>query len=95
MVSPRFRDNSVHMLPFTDVERGKGGTLLTLASIDQNGAVQGLRIINWSGDEKMLARTLEVVVAAGFEPARLGNDAVAVSFLYFFTTTEVRPPKIT
>ena len=45
-----------------------------------------------SGDEKMRARTLEVVQASGFEPARLGDQAVAVNFLYLFTTTEVRVP---
>jgi hypothetical protein len=95
MISPRFRDGSVNMLPFAEVERGKEGTLLTLASIDQNGAVRDLRVIHRSGDEKMLARTLEVVRASGFEPARLGDQAVAVHFLYLFTTTEVRSKRIT
>ena len=95
MTSPRFRGDFVNMLPFTEVERGKEGTLLTLASIDQNGTVRDLRVIHRSGDEKMLARTLEVVRASGFEPARLGDQAVAVHFLYLFTTTEVRPKRIT
>ena len=90
MTSPRFRDRSVNMLPFTEVERGKEGTVFTLASIDQNGDVRDLRVIHRSGDERMLARTLEVVRASGFEPARLGDQAVAVHFLYLFTTKEVR-----
>ena len=38
----------------------------------------------------MLARTLEVLRTSGFEPARVGDQTVAVSFLYLFTTTEVR-----
>ncbi len=90
MTSPRFRKRSVNMLPFTEVERGKEGTILTLASIDQNGDVRNLQVIHRSGDEKMLARMLEVVRASGFEPARLGDQAVAVHFLYLFTTKEVR-----
>ncbi len=90
MTSPRLRDRSVNMLPFTEVERGKEGTLLTLASIDQNGDVRDLQVIHRSGDERMLARTLEVVRTSGFEPARLGGQAVAVHFLYLFTTKEVR-----
>jgi TonB family protein len=94
MSTPRFRDGSVNLLPFTEVERGKAGTVLTLASIDQNGAIQDLRVIHSSGDEKMLSRTLEVVRASGFEPARLGQQAVAVHFLYLFTTTEVRSKRI-
>ena len=94
MSSPRFRDGSVNLLPFTEVERGKAGTLLTLASIDQNGAIRDLQVIHRSGDEKMLSRTLEVVRASGFEPARLGQRAVAVHFLYLFTTTEVRSKRI-
>jgi outer membrane biosynthesis protein TonB len=95
MSTPRFREGYVNMLPFTEMERGKAGTLLTLASIDQNGAIQDLQVIHRSGDEKMLARTLEVVRASGFEPARLGEQAVAVHFLYLFTTTEVRSKRIT
>lgn len=92
MSTPRFRD--VNLLPFTDVARGKAGTLLTLASIDRNGAIRSLRVIHRSGDEEMLSRTLEVVRASGFEPARLGKQAVAVHFLYLFTTTEVRSKRI-
>jgi hypothetical protein len=94
MSTPRFRDGSVNLLPFTEVERGKAGTLLTLASIDQYGTIRELRVIHRSGDEKMLSRTLEVVRASGFEPARLGQQAVAVNFLYLFTTTEVRSKRI-
>ena len=41
-----------------------------------------------SGDERML-ETLEVVRTSGFEPARLGDQAVAVHFLYLSTTKEV------
>jgi hypothetical protein len=87
MSSPRFRDGSV---TFADVERGKEGTMLTLASIDQHGTVQALEVIYRSGDEGMLTRTLQAVKDTGFEPARLGNRTVPVNFLYFFTTTEVR-----
>ena len=94
MSSPRFRDGSVNLLPFTEVERGKAGTLLTLASIDRNGAIRNLQVIHRSGDEKMLSRALEVVRASGFEPARLGEKAVAVHFLYLFTTTEVKSKRI-
>ncbi|HSF14411.1 MAG TPA: zf-HC2 domain-containing protein [Vicinamibacteria bacterium] len=90
MSSPRFRDASVNSLPFADVERGKEGTMLTLASIDQNGTVRALEVIYRSGDEQMLARTLEALRVAGFEPARLGGHTVAVNFLHLFTTTEVR-----
>ncbi len=88
--SPRFRDGSVNGFPFADVERGKEGTMLTLASIDQNGTVRALEVIYRSGDEAMLTRTLQAVRDSGFEPARLGNRRVPVNFLYFFTTTEVR-----
>ena len=94
MSTPRFRDGSVNLLPFTEVERGMAGTLLTLASIDQNGSIRDLQVIHRSGDERMLSRTLEVVRASGFEPARLGEQAVAVHFLYLFTTTEVRSKRI-
>ena len=94
MSTPRFRDGSVNLLPFTEVERGMAGTLLTLASIDQNGSIRDLQVIHRSGDERMLSRTLEVVRASGFEPARLGERAVAVHFLYLFTTTEVRSKRI-
>jgi TonB family protein len=90
MSSPRFRDGSVNGFPFADVERGKEGTMLTLASIDQNGTVRALEVIYRSGDEAMLTRTLQAVRDTGFEPARLGNRRVPVNFLYFFTTTEVR-----
>ena len=90
MSSPRFRDGSVNGFPFADVERGKEGTMLTLASIDQNGTVRALEVIYRSGDEGMLTRTLQAVKDTGFEPARLGNRTVPVNFLYFFTTTEVR-----
>jgi hypothetical protein len=90
MSSPRFRDGSVNGFPFADVERGKEGTMLTLASIDQNGTVRALEVIYRSGDEGMLSRTLQAVKDSGFEPARLGDRTVAVNFLYFFTTTEVR-----
>lgn len=90
MTSPRFRDGSVNMLPFTEVERGGEGTLLTLASIDQNGFVYDLEVLYRSGDEQILRRTLEVLRTASFEPARIGEQNVAVNFLYLFTTTEVR-----
>jgi hypothetical protein len=90
MSSPRFRDGSVNGFPFADVERGKEGTMLTLASIDQHGTVRALEVIYRSGDEGMLTRTLQAVKDTGFEPARLGNRTVPVNFLYFFTTTEVR-----
>lgn len=92
MTSPRFRDGCVHMLPFTEMESGKAGTVLTLASIDQNGAIRDLHVMDHSGDENMLAQTLEALRSSGFEPARLGDQTVAVDFLYLFTTTEVRPP---
>jgi TonB family protein len=89
MSSPRFRDGSVNGFPFADVERGKEGTMLTLASIDQNGTVRAIEVIYRSGDEGTLTRTLQAVRDTGFEPARLGNRTVPVNFLYF-TTTEVR-----
>lgn len=92
MVSPRIRDGSVNMLPFTEMERGKAGTLLTFASIDHDGVIRGLHVIDRSGDEQMLARTLEVLRSSGFEPARMGGQKVSVNFLYLFTTTEVRLP---
>ncbi len=91
MSSPRFRESSVGRLAFADVEFGKEGTLLTMASIDRNGMVQALDVIYRSGDEEMLTRTLEAVRSSGFEPARLGDETISVNFLYFFTTTEVRP----
>ncbi len=87
MSSPRFRGGSA----FDDAEQGKEGTMLTMASIDQNGRVRALEVIYRSGDEEMLTRTLEAVRVAGFEPARLGDQTVSVNFLYMFTTTEVRP----
>jgi hypothetical protein len=90
MSSPRFRDGSVNGFPYADVERGKAGTMLTLASIDQNGTVRTLDVLYRSGDEEMLLRTLQAVKDSGFEPARLGNRTVPVNFLYLFTTTEVR-----
>ena len=89
MSSPRFRDASADSLP--EVERGKEGTMLTLASIDQFGVVQDLEVVYRSGDEEMLSQALEVVRLQGFEPAKLGNQSVPVNFLYLFTTTEVRP----
>lgn len=92
MSSPRFRDGSVNGFPYADVERGKEGTMLTLASIDQNGTVRTLDVLYRSGDEEMLLRTLQAVKDSGFEPARLGNRTVPVNFLYLFTTTEVRVP---
>ena len=90
MSSPRFRNGSVESRAFADVEFGKEGTLLTLASIDQTGQVQALEVIYRSGDEEMISRTLEAVRVSGFEPARLGDQTIPVNFLYFFTTTEVR-----
>ena len=92
MTSPRFRDRCVQMLPFTEMESGKAGTVLTLASIDQSGAIRNLHVMDHSGDEQMLAQTLEALRSSGFEPARLGDETVAVDFLYLFTTTEVRLP---
>jgi hypothetical protein len=91
MTSPRFRDRCVKMLPFTEMESGKAGTILTLASIDQSGAIRNLHVMDHSGDEQMLAQTLEALRSSGFEPARLGDKTVAVDFLYLFTTTEVKP----
>jgi hypothetical protein len=90
MSSPRFRGGIANHLPYADVERGKEGTVLTLASIDQNGAVRALEVMYQSGDAEMLSRTLEVVRGSGFEPARLGGQTISVNFLYLFTTTEVR-----
>jgi TonB family protein len=90
MSSPRFRDGSVNGFPYADVERGKEGTVLTLASIDQNGTVRALEVVYRSGDEAMLTRTLQAVRDSGFEPAKLGNRNVPVTFFYMFTTTEVR-----
>ncbi len=90
MSSPRFREGSVNGFPFADVERGKEGSMLTLASIDQHGKVRAMEVIYRSGDEGMLTRTLQAVKDTGFEPARLGNRTVPVNFLYFFVTTEVR-----
>ena len=90
MLSPRVRHASVNGLPFAEVSQGQEGTLLTLASIDQFGMVRGLEVVYRSGDEEMLARALEAVRASGFEPARLGDHAISVNFLYLFTTTEVR-----
>ncbi len=92
MTSPRFRDGCVHMLPFTEMESGKAGTVLTLASIDQNGDIRNLHVMDHTGDEQMLAHALDALRSSGFEPARLGDQTVAVDFLYLFTTTEVRPP---
>lgn len=90
MVSPRIRGDK---LPYVEIDRGKAGSLLTFASIDQSGAVHGLHVIDQSGDEQMLARMLEALRDSGFEPARVGDRNVATNFLYFFTTTEVRPPR--
>jgi hypothetical protein len=92
MISPRMRDGCVKRLPYSEMERGKAGTLLTFASIGQDGAVHGLHVIDHSGDEQMLTRTLEALRSSGFEPARVGGQNVAVNFLYLFTTTEVRLP---
>ena len=88
MTSPRVRD--VDNLPYTDMESGKAGSLLTLASIDQSGAIHGLHIIDGDGDEKMLGLMLEALRDSGFEPAEVGGRKVGTNFLYFFTTTEVR-----
>lgn len=90
MMSPRFRDGSFGGTEFDEMRHGQEGTLLTMASVDQNGTLRGLEVIYRSGDEEMLARALEAVRMSGFEPARLGNQTISVSFLYFFTTTEVR-----
>jgi TonB family protein len=90
MSSPRFRDGSVNGFPFADFERGKEGTMLTLASIDQHGTVRALEVIYRSGDEGIFTGALQAVRDTGFEPARLGNLTVPVDFLLFFTTTEVR-----
>jgi TonB family protein len=87
MSSPRLRGGSA----FDDAGRGKEGTVLTMASIDQNGRVRALDVIYRSSDEEMLTRTLEAVRAAGFEPSRLRDQTISVNFLYMFTTTEVRP----
>ena len=62
-----------------------------MASVDQYGTLRGLEVIYRSGDEEMLTRALAAVRESGFEPARLGDQNISVNFLYFFTTTEVRP----
>lgn len=90
MVSPRMREAGLADLPLA-VETGKEGTVLISASIDEYGAVRELRVIYHSGDERIIARTLEAVRNSGFEPVRLGKEAVPANFLYLFTTTEVRP----
>lgn len=89
MVSPRMREAGLAHLPLA-FETGKEGTVLISASIDQFGAVRDLKVIYYSGDERIIARTLEAVRASGFEPVRLGKEAVPANFLFFFTTTEVR-----
>lgn len=91
MSSPRFRDGSFEGKSFAEMKAGQEGQLLTMASIDQNGTLQGLEVIYRSGDEEMLSRALQAVRESGFEPVRLGDQTISVSFLYFFTTTEVRP----
>ena len=91
MSSPRFRDGSFGGQSFADMKTGQESQLLTMASIDQNGTLQGLEVIYRSGDEEMLTRALAAVREAGFEPVRLGDQTISVNFLYFFTTTEVRP----
>jgi hypothetical protein len=91
MSSPRFRDGSFGINSFAELKTGQEGQLLTMASIDQNGKVRGLEVIYRSGDEEMLTRAIAAVMESGFEPARLGNQTISVNFLYFFTTTEVRP----
>lgn len=91
MSSPRFRDGSFGVTSFAELETGQEGQLLTMASIDQNGTLRGLEVIYRSGDEEMLTRALAAVRETGFEPARLGDQTISVNFLYFFTTTEVRP----
>jgi len=90
MVAPRVSEAGLDHLPFA-METGKEGTVLISASIDQYGAVQELRVIYRSGDERIVARTLDAVRNSGFEPVRLGKEAVPANFLYLFTTTEVRP----
>ncbi len=90
MVTPRVSEAGLDHLPLAMVT-GKEGTVLISASIDQYGAVQELRVIYRSGDERIVARTLEAVRNSGFEPVRLGKEAVPANFLYLFTTTEVRP----
>jgi predicted anti-sigma-YlaC factor YlaD len=91
MSSPRFLDGSFSGTAFAEVGNGQAGTLLTMASVDQYGTLRGLEVIYRSGDEEMLTRALEAVRGSGFEPARLGDRTISVNFLYFFTTTEVRP----
>ncbi len=91
MSSPRFRDGSFGGKSFAEMKIGQEGQLLTMASIDENGTLQGLEVIYRSGDEEMLSRALAAVRETGFEPARLGDQRISVNFLYFFTTTEVRP----
>jgi hypothetical protein len=91
MISPRMRDGVVKKLPYSEMARGKAGTLLTFAAIGEDGAMHGLHVMDRNGDELMLTRTLEALRAGGFEPARMGDKNVAVNFLHLFTTTEVRP----
>ena len=88
--SPRFRDGSFDH-SFDEMWVGRDSELLTMASIDQNGTLQGLEVIYRSGDEEMLTQALAAVRESGFEPARLGDQTISVNFLYFFTTTDVRP----
>ncbi len=91
MSSPRFLDGSFGGTAFAEMGNGQEGTLLTMASVDQHGHLRGLEVIYRSGDEEMLTRALAAVRESGFEPARLGDQNISVNFLYFFTTTEVRP----
>ncbi len=91
MSSPRFREGSFDGQSFAEMKIGQKGQFLTMASIDQNGTLQGLEVIYRSGDEEMLSRALAAVRETGFEPARLGDQTISVNFLYFFTTTEVHP----
>lgn len=90
MISPRFKNAGVDHFPFSEVQKGKEGEIFARASIDQDGAVTHLQVIYRSGDERMIARTLQAVQSTGFEPARLGEQAVPVRFLLYCTTTEVR-----
>lgn len=91
MSSPRFRDGSFSGKSFAEIQTGQESQLLTMASIDRNGTLRGLEVIYRSGDEEMLTRALAAVRESGFEPVRLGDQTISVNFLYFFTTTEVRP----
>jgi hypothetical protein len=92
LVSPRVRDGCLENLPYTDMAPGQEGTFLTYALIDKDGAIHDLHVIDHSGDDRYMEGTLQALRDSGFEPARVGDQNVAINFLYMFTSTVVRPP---